>query len=175
MEYVDIYTRDRQRTGESVPRKGAFMKEGQYVLYVLAIIENAQGKYLITQRALDKAWGAGWWECTGGGVPAGEDPETAVVREVAEEVGLDVSGQSLVPVYTYENVDLEHGSNYMVDIFHFHLDFAKEDVVLQAEEAIDCALATWDEITAHAQAGKFLHYSRLAQALAAEGVIDPVA
>ena len=38
------------------------------MLYVLALVENARGEFLITQRALDKSWGAGWWEVSGGGV-----------------------------------------------------------------------------------------------------------
>ena len=72
-ELIDVYDENRNYTGLTVPRVDAFMKDGQYTLYVLAIVQDAQGRYLITQRALDKSWGAGWWEVTGGGVPAGLD------------------------------------------------------------------------------------------------------
>lgn len=167
-EYIDIYDADRNRTGLTIPREGAFLKEGQYMLYVLALIENQDGKVLITQRALDKRWAAGWWEVTGGGVLSGETPHDAVTREVAEETGLDVSDQLIEPVWCYENVDLARGDNYMVDIYHFHLQFAAEDVTLQQSEAINFRLATWDEIAQLAEQGIFLHYSRVQQALAAE-------
>ena len=170
-ELIDIYDSDRNRTGITVPREGAFMKEGQYMLYVLAIVQDLQGRYLITQRSLDKHWAAGWWEVTGGGVLSGETSVQAVVREVREEVGLDVTGQPLEPVYAYKNVDLESGDNYIVDIYHFHLDVSTDDVTLQDSEAIDCAFATWDEICALADEGKFLHFSRLRQALEGEGVL----
>ena len=171
-ELIDIYDADRKRTGVTIPREGAFLKEGEYMLYVLAIVQNAQGKYLITQRALDKHWAAGWWEVTGGGVLSGESSQQAVLREVREEVGLDVSEQPLEPVYAYENVDLERGDNYIVDIYHFHLDVTEADVTLQDSEAIGCKFASWEEICDLAERGVFLYFSRLQQALAAEGVFE---
>ena len=60
--------------------------------------------------------------------------------------------------------------NYIVDIYHFHLDVTEEDVTLQDSEAIDCKFASWDEIQQLAADGVFLHFSRLRQALEAEGV-----
>ena len=171
-EFIDIYDAERNRTGLTIPREGAFLKEGEFMLYVLAIVQNAEGKYLITQRSMDKHWAAGWWEVTGGGVLSGETSTSAVVREVREEVGLDVSNELLEPVYAYKNVDLERGDNYIVDIYHFHLDVKKTDVTLQDSEAIDCAFATWEEICDLADQGVFLHFSRLRQALEAEGVLE---
>ena len=164
-ELIDIYDADRNRTGKTIPREGAFLKEGEYMLYVLAIVQDLQDRFLITQRSLDKHWAAGWWEVTGGGVLSGETSEQSVVREVREEVGLDVSTQPLEPVYAYKNVDLERGDNYIVDIYRFRLDVTEDDVTLQDSEAIACKFATWDEICTLADEGKFLHFSRLQQAL----------
>ena len=167
-ELIDVYDRDKRPTGLTIPREGAFLHEGQYMLYVLAIIEDAQGRFLITQRSQDKHWAAGWWEVTGGGVRAGESSLEALRREVPEEVGLSIEGWEGEPVWAYENVDLESGDNYIVDIYHFHLDVDASDVTLQDSEAIDFKFATWDEITALAESGTFLHYERLRQALEAE-------
>ena len=166
-ELIDIYDRDRNFTGITVPREGARMGEGQYMLYVLAIIQDAQGRILVTQRSMDKHWAAGWWEVTGGGVAAGETSEQAIVRELVEEVGLDVSEYPLERIYAYENVDLASGDNYIVDIYRFQLDFSIDDVVLQDCEAIDCKLASFDEIESLAEQGVFLHFSRIKQALEA--------
>lgn len=167
-ELIDIYDCDGNRTGQIVPRVGAFLAEGEYMLYVLAIIEDAEGRFLITQRSTDKHWAAGWWEVSGGGVRSDETSADAVVREVGEETGLDVSGQKLRPIWRYENVDLRRGDNYIVDIYHFRMDFSTDDVVLQESEAIDCRLATWEEIGRLDERGIFLHYNRVQQALAAE-------
>lgn len=166
-EFMDIYDGDRKRTGQTVARDGARMGEGQYLLYVLAIIQDRQGRILITQRSMEKHWAAGWWEITGGGVSAGETSEQAIVRELAEEVGLDVADYPLEVVYTYENVDPESGDNYFVDIYRFQLDFTVDDIVLQDSEAVGCKLVTFDEIEQLAEQGIFLHYRRLEQALAA--------
>ena len=168
-ELVDIYDANRNRTGESRKREGLFLSEGEYMLYVLAIVENERGEFLITQRAFDKSWGAGWWEVSGGGVLSGETSQQAVVREVGEEAGLDVSGEPLVPVYSYENVDLKRGDNYIVDIYHFHLNVTAADITLQDSEAVDFKFATWDDIAKLAEQGTFLHFERLRQALEAEG------
>ena len=166
-ELIDIYDCNRNRTGLTIPRDDAFLKEGQYMLYVLAILENLEGKMLITQRSMEKHWAAGWWEITGGGVSAGETSEEAVVREVAEEAGLDVSGMELDRIYSYENVDLARGDNYIVDIYRFQFDFSTDDVVLQESEAIDCRLVTFEEIEQLNEQGIFLHFSRVKQALEA--------
>lgn len=170
-EMIDIYDRNRQLTGITIPREGAFLSEGQYMLYVLALIEDAQGRLLITQRSLDKHWGAGWWEVTGGGVRAGESSLEALWREVPEEVGLDLGQIEVKPVYSYENVDLKRGDNYFVDIYHLRLDFDESDMRLLDGEAVDFRLASWEEITELAGRGVFLHYERLRQALEAEGVL----
>ena len=58
---------------------------------MLGVLQNREGKYLITKRVMTKAWAAGWWEVSGGGVQAGESSIEAVRREVIEETGIDVS------------------------------------------------------------------------------------
>lgn len=165
-EMIDIYTADGEKTGEIVPR-GTFLAPGRYMLYVLALIEDPEGRFLITQRALDKKWAAGWWEVTGGGVRSGETSLQAITREVAEEVGLDVPEGSS-PIWRYRNDDAERGDSYLVDIYHLHLGFTLDDVKLQKREAIGRRLATREEVAALAEEGIFLHYKRLEQALAAE-------
>ncbi|KFC07680.1 MutT family mutator protein [Trabulsiella guamensis ATCC 49490] len=56
----------------------------------VGIIRNPQGEIFITQRAAD-AHMANKWEFPGGKIEEGETPEQAVVRELAEEVGIDAA------------------------------------------------------------------------------------
>ena len=166
-EYIDIYSEDMVFTGLTIPRKGAFLKEGQYMLYALAVIQDAQGRFLITRRSLDKRWAAGLWEVPGGGVLAGETPLQGALREVREEVGLQLLPEHGRLCYSYVNTDLARGDNYINSVFRFQAPFALDDVTLQESESIDCRLASWEEITALEEQGAFLHYGRIRTALEA--------
>ena len=92
MELWDIYDSDKKQTGRTMKRNDWNLKNGEYHLTVLGVIHRPDGRFLITRRVMTKAWAPGWWEVSGGAVQAGEDSKVAVVREIREETGLDVSG-----------------------------------------------------------------------------------
>jgi 8-oxo-dGTP diphosphatase len=60
-----------------------------YVHVAAALICDDQGRVLIARRPADKHQG-GLWEFPGGKVEAGEDVRTALVRELFEEIGIEV-------------------------------------------------------------------------------------
>lgn len=161
MEYWDIYDENKQRTGRTMQRNDFTMQPGDYHLTVLGVICRHDGKFLITQRALDKHWAPGWWEVSGGGVMAGEDSADAVRREVLEETGLDVSGAEGGYLFSYKRES--EGDNYFVDIYRFILDFDEKDVTPQLREMQGFKLADKAEIEALAAQGIFLHYDSIKQ------------
>ena len=55
----------------------------------VAIIERADGAFLLAQRPAGKVY-AGWWEFPGGKVHAGESADAALSRELHEELGIEV-------------------------------------------------------------------------------------
>jgi 8-oxo-dGTP diphosphatase len=57
------------------------------VQVVAAVLRDAAGRILITQRPPGKHM-AGYWEFPGGKVAAGESSEQALARELAEELGV---------------------------------------------------------------------------------------
>lgn len=61
-----------------------------HVVAVAALIYR-DGKVLAMQRAAHKDAGAGLWETLSGRIEPGEEPLTAVQREIEEECGLEVS------------------------------------------------------------------------------------
>ncbi len=77
------------------------------IAIAIAIVEH-DGRYLVGQRPRGMAW-AGYAEFPGGKVSAGESPQEAVVRECAEETGLEVEPCELIDtiLYTYEHGTLE--------------------------------------------------------------------
>ena len=161
MEYWDIYDKDKKLTGRTMQRNDFTMQDGDYHLTVLGVICRPDGKFLITQRALNKHWAAGWWEVSGGGVMAGESSEQAVYREVLEETGLDVSHAEGGYVFSYHRES--KGDNYFVDIYKFILDFDEKDVTPQLAEMQGFMLADKNQIAELAKQGIFLHYDSIKQ------------
>lgn len=67
------------------------------VLVVAAALLDATGRCLMQRRPAGKAH-AGLWEFPGGKVEPGESPVAALVRELAEELAITVTPESLVPL-----------------------------------------------------------------------------
>lgn len=161
MELWDIYDVNKQRTGRTMKRNDWTMKPGDYHLSVLVIIRRPDGRFLITQRVMTKAWAPGWWEVSGGAAQAGEESFEAVCREIKEEVGLDVSQADGGLAYTYRRDNPDEGDNYFVDVYRFDMDFNESDVTVQKEEALGFKIATLDEIKELGAQGIFLHYDSI--------------
>jgi len=66
------------------------------VLVVAAALVDTDGRVLLTQRPPGKKL-AGMWEFPGGKVEPNETPEAALVRELHEELHLDISAACLAP------------------------------------------------------------------------------
>jgi putative (di)nucleoside polyphosphate hydrolase len=58
-----------------------------YRLNVGAALFNHAGQVLVARRVGTAERGGGGWQMPQGGIDAGEDPEVAVLRELAEEIG----------------------------------------------------------------------------------------
>jgi 8-oxo-dGTP diphosphatase len=67
------------------------------VLVVAVALIDADGRVLLAQRPEGKQM-AGLWEFPGGKVQPGETPEAALIRELKEELGIDVSEACLAPL-----------------------------------------------------------------------------
>ena len=164
MEMWDMYDENKERTGRTMQKNDWCLKEGEYHLTVLGIVAHTDGRFLITKRVMTKAWAPGWWEVSGGACQAGEDSKDAVLREVREETGLDVSGWDGGYLFSYKRENPGEGDNYFVDIYRFCADFDEADIHLQEEETDGYMLATFEEVQALAAQGIFLHYDSIKRA-----------
>ncbi|GAA5127899.1 (deoxy)nucleoside triphosphate pyrophosphohydrolase [Luteolibacter yonseiensis] len=65
---------------------------------VCGVIEDSEGRFLACLRPAGKHLG-GLWEFPGGKIDPGESPDAALVRELKEELAVDVEvGRALTPV-----------------------------------------------------------------------------
>lgn len=168
MELWDIYDADKKRTGRTMKKNDWCLKDGEYHLTVLGVVRHTDGRFLITKRVMTKAWAPGWWEVSGGAVMAGESSKEAVIREVKEETGLDVSGCGDGYLFTYHRENPGEGDNYFVDVYRFVLDFEEKDLSLQEEETAGYMLADRSQIEEFAAQGIFLHFDSIKQAFSVE-------
>ena len=163
MEFWDIYNEKKEKTGRTMKRNDWNMKPDEFHLTVLGVLQRPDGRYLITRRRMDKEWAAGWWEVPGGGVNAGEESKDAIVREIKEETGIDVSSADGGYAFSYKRINPDEKNNYFVDIYKFILDFDFKDVKVQDKEVSEFSIATIDEVKQYAKQGIFLHYDSIRQ------------
>ncbi|MBC8056550.1 MAG: NUDIX domain-containing protein [Rhizobiales bacterium] len=70
----------------------------------VGVLINPQGEFLLTSRPEGKVF-AGYWEFPGGKLEAGESVETALRRELVEELGIEIG--EVLP-WKIEIVDYPH-------------------------------------------------------------------
>lgn len=75
--------------------------DNKIVVAVKGVVVN-NGRVLIVKRANNDEFGAETWECTGGKIEFGESLETALIREIKEEAGLDVRVDKLLYATTFK-------------------------------------------------------------------------
>jgi len=79
------------------------------VLVAAVALVDVDGRVLLAQRPEGKSM-AGLWEFPGGKVEPGETPETALMRELEEELGIETWESCLAPLtfasHTYDDFHL---------------------------------------------------------------------
>jgi 8-oxo-dGTP diphosphatase len=128
-EYMDVYDEHRNKTGR-VWQRGVPMQPGDWRLVVYAWLFNEKGEVLLTQRHPEKTW-PGYWECTAGGVQAGETSLQGALRELREEIGVVKQAD--------EGILLQQalGDGVFIDFWLFRSDVSASDLVLQPTEVVD--------------------------------------
>ena len=70
----------------------------------VGVLFDRTGRFLMTSRPEGKVY-AGWWEFPGGKLEAGESVETALRRELREEIGIEAG---TIERWRVERVDYDH-------------------------------------------------------------------
>jgi len=121
MEIWDLYSEEREIIGEHI--RGTELPENGFHLVVHVWIKNSEGKYLMAQRSKNKPTFPMMWECVGGSAFKGENSLQSAVREVKEELGLDLAPKDGKLLFTKTRKTIG-GKRYndIVDVWLFHYD-----------------------------------------------------
>lgn len=106
-------------------------------LAAIALIQDAQGRVLLEQRAPRKAAPL-QWGCPGGGVSTGETPLQALLRETREEIGLDLRNAHPALLNAFV-LDGDYGK-WRLHVYRAQLSFILDDLTLQTDEVIAAQL-----------------------------------
>jgi 8-oxo-dGTP diphosphatase len=151
MEIWDILDRQGNLTGKTIVR-GEELKEEEYHLVVHIWIMNSKGEFLIQKRAEALKLMPGMWAATGGSVLAGEDSKTAALREVKEELGIDVNSDNIMKIGRVLR------KQNLADVWSIREEVNIEDLELLEEEVSDARWMTKEEIKTMISRGEFHDY-----------------
>ena len=117
MELWDLYDKNGNVTGEILER-GNLIPEGFYHLVVHVWIKNSDGLFLISRRDKSRQANPLRLECQGGSVLQGETSKNGALREVKEEVGLDLTNTPGKLIFR----KIRHHFRDIMDVWLFEYD-----------------------------------------------------
>ncbi len=147
MEYLQLFDDDKNMLQEKISRSEELnVPSGRYFMIVLVFIENDKHQFLIqkTSSARNSVYAT-----TGGHVTYGDTSLETVVKEVKEELGIDITESEAEFV-----ASVKHSIAYC-DIYYVHKNINMSDLVLQEEEVESADWYSLEEIQELIDAGKF--------------------
>ncbi len=90
MEYFDIVDENNNLIGKTEERE-IVHSTGLWHREVAVWVINEKGELLLQKRSANKKQAPNKWALCAGHIDAGETPETSIVREIEEEIGLEVT------------------------------------------------------------------------------------
>lgn len=147
IEMIDVLAPDGQPTGQKKP-KAAVHRDGDWHLAVHIWIQRPDGAFLMQLRSPDKENDPHCWDISvAGHVAAGESPEVAAVREVAEEIGLDIEPDQLEPLFRLAAPRVLNQGRYLDNewhqIYRLRSEVAIKALTLQTEEVAAVRWVPW--------------------------------
>ena len=136
MELLDIVDENNNLTGEFVDRE-IVHSEGLLHREVGVIILNDNNEMLLEKRAVTKKQSPNKWALCAGHIEAGDTPENAILREVKEEIGIDITRKDLQFLDVFKRdkkFDNGQHNNTYVYIYIYKTNKKLEDYTIQTEE-----------------------------------------
>ena len=148
-EYLDIWNSEGKPTGKTCLKDEAHQK-GWFHPTVHVWFFTPTPALLLQKRSLTKETYPGFWDVSvAGHVSAGESIIEGVIREVKEEIGLDILEKDLIPLDIRKNTN--RFDNGIIDCEFQHVYLVKlettvSQLTIQATEVDAVRLFSFDEL-----------------------------
>ena len=139
MELLDVYDDNGKKTGKVVERgiDDSVFEKGEHIAVAIIYIENSKGEFLIQKTSKEKG---GIYSSTGGHVDHNEEPIDSIVREVKEELGLEISKNDIADL-GYLVVDFP-----VRFVFYMKKDIDIESLTIKKDEVESVSFMTIQEL-----------------------------
>lgn len=154
MEILDIVDESGMPTGQKVEREEAHSKGIRHRTSHVWILRKYEGKVqvLLQKRSVDKDSNPGKYDCSSAGhIPAGEDFVPSAIRELKEELGVEVNEDRLTYICTKSGTrkgkfhNKTFIDNQVSNVYAIWLDFEEKQFIVQKEEIESVKWFLYDE------------------------------
>jgi len=144
---IEVLTPAGEATGRT-KLKADVHRDGDWHLAVHVWVQRPDGAYLMQLRSPAKENDPNRWDISvAGHVAAGESPEVAAVREVAEEIGLHIAPDQLEPLFRLAAPRVLNLGQYLDNEWHqvyrLRTEVPLESLTLQTEEVAAVRWVAW--------------------------------
>ena len=146
MELLDVYNEKGERTGKVVDRSvdDASFVNGERIAVAVIYIENDKHEFLIQKTSKQKG---NIYSATAGHVLHNEKPIETIIREVKEELGIDISNEDIVDLGC---LVVDFPVRFM---FYLKKNIYLNDLVLQKDEVQEVMYMSEKEIRTEIEKG----------------------
>lgn len=132
MELIEIVDKDGNFTGQIIDKEEAHDKNLLHNEIAVFIINNKK-EVLLQKRSANKRFSPNKWALCAGHVDAGESLESAALRELKEEVGIDISLKDLKP-FVEREFTIRDSNSHITYFYYIKLNLDEKEFIIQKEE-----------------------------------------
>ncbi|MFW5813368.1 MAG: NUDIX hydrolase [Fibrobacterota bacterium] len=163
-EYIDELDEAGAQTGRRFTRDWVHSR-GLWHRTVHVWILNSGGELLIQRRSSLKESHPGLWDISAAGhCSSGDSSRGAAVREVKEELGLDVDPERLEYLFSvtqqFRACGREYIDNEFCDVYLFRTEAPTESLTVDESEISEVRFVKWRELEAMRRGSEFVDHDR---------------
>lgn len=144
MELIEIVDRDGNFTGQIIDKEEAHDKNLLHNEVAVFII-NDKKQILLQKRSANKRFNPNKWALCAGHVDAGESLESAALRELKEEVGINITTSDLKP-FAEREFTIRDSNSHITYFYYTKSNLNAKDFIIQKEELSEVKWFNIDEV-----------------------------